>query len=60
MVDLAFERAFLGNQTIHMFDQFRLGDANKLDQTDMAQLGKLTWADFEVPAMTVVQSKACN
>jgi hypothetical protein len=39
---------------------FRLGDGNKLDQTDMAQLGKLTWADFEVPAMTVVQSKACN
>jgi hypothetical protein len=39
---------------------FRLGDGNKLDQTDMAQLGKLTWADFEVPTMTVVQSKACN
>jgi hypothetical protein len=39
---------------------FRLGDGNKLDQTDMAQLGRLTWADFEVPAMTVVQSKACN
>jgi hypothetical protein len=39
---------------------FRLGDGDKLDQTDMAQLGKLTWADFEVPEMTVVQSKACN
>jgi len=39
---------------------FRLGDGNKLDQTDMAQLGKLTWDDFEVPAMTVVQSMACN
>jgi len=39
---------------------FRLGDGNKLDQTDMAQLGHLTWADFEVPDMTVVQSKACN
>jgi hypothetical protein len=39
---------------------FRLGDGNKLNQTDTAQLGHLTWADFEVPAMTVVQSKACN
>ncbi len=39
---------------------FRLGDGNKLDQSDMAQLSKLTWDDFEVPAMTVVQSKACN
>jgi hypothetical protein len=39
---------------------FRLGDGNKLDQTDMAQLSKLTWSDFEVPVMTVVQSKACN
>ncbi len=39
---------------------FRLGDGNKLDQNDMNQLTKLTWADFEVPAMTVVQSKACN
>ncbi len=39
---------------------FRLGDGNKLDKTDMDQLGKLTWNDFEVPSMTVVQSKACN
>jgi hypothetical protein len=39
---------------------FRLGDGSKLDQTDMAQLGKLTWADFEVPQMNVVQSTACN
>ena len=39
---------------------FRLGDGTKLDQSDMAQLGKLTWTDFEVPAMDVVQSKACN
>jgi hypothetical protein len=39
---------------------FRLGDGKMLDQTDMNQLAKLTWADFEVPAMTVVQSKACN
>ena len=39
---------------------FRLGDGNKLNQTDMNQLGKLTWDDFEVPAMTVVSSKACN
>jgi hypothetical protein len=39
---------------------FRLGDGNKLDQTDLAQLGHLTWADFEVPDMAVVQSKACN
>lgn len=38
----------------------RLGDGNKLDQTDMNQLSKLTWDDFEVPAMTVIQSKACN
>jgi hypothetical protein len=39
---------------------FRLGDGNKLDQTDLAQLSKLTWNDFEVPVMTIVQSKACN
>jgi hypothetical protein len=39
---------------------FRLGDGNMLSQTDMSQLSKLTWDDFEVPAMTVVQSKACN
>ena len=39
---------------------FRLGDGSKLDQTDMNQLAKLTWNDFEVPAMTVVQSTACN
>lgn len=39
---------------------FRLGDGNQLDQADMNQLGKLTWDDFEVPTMTVVQSKACN
>lgn len=39
---------------------FRLGDGKKLDPTDMSQLGKLTWNDFEVPEMTVVQSKACN
>lgn len=39
---------------------FRLGDGNKLNQADMNQLAKLTWDDFEVPAMTVVQSKACN
>jgi hypothetical protein len=39
---------------------FRLGDGDKLDQTDMAQLGMLTWDDFEVPAMDVVQSMACN
>jgi hypothetical protein len=39
---------------------FRLGDGSKLNQADLAQLGKLTWDDFEVPAMTVVQSKACN
>jgi hypothetical protein len=39
---------------------FRLGDGDKLDQTDMAQLGHLTWSDFEVPDMTVVQSMACN
>jgi hypothetical protein len=39
---------------------FRLGDGTKLNQTDLAQLGKLKWTDFEVPAMTVVQSKACN
>jgi hypothetical protein len=39
---------------------FRLGDGDKLDQTDMNQLAQLTWADFEVPAMTVVQSHACN
>jgi len=39
---------------------FRLGDGSKLSQTDMNQLAKLTWNDFEVPAMTVVQSQACN
>jgi hypothetical protein len=39
---------------------FRLGDGKKLDQTDMNQLAKLTWNDFEVPAMTVVHSQACN
>ncbi|HEX4516985.1 MAG TPA: hypothetical protein VH054_25730 [Polyangiaceae bacterium] len=39
---------------------FRLGDGSKLDQTDMNQLGKLTWDDFDVPEMTVVSSKACN
>jgi hypothetical protein len=39
---------------------FRLGDGQKLDQTDMNQLAKLTWDDFEVPTMTVVQSQACN
>jgi hypothetical protein len=39
---------------------FRLGDGNKLDQTDLRQLGNLTWADFEVPMMNVVQSRACN
>jgi hypothetical protein len=39
---------------------FRLGDGNKLDQTDITQLSMLTWDDFEVPMMTVVTSKACN
>ncbi len=39
---------------------FRLGDGSKLNQTDMNQLGKLTWDDFEVPQMTVIQSTACN
>jgi hypothetical protein len=39
---------------------FRLGDGSKLNQADLAQLSKLTWGDFEVPVMTVVQSKACN
>jgi hypothetical protein len=39
---------------------FRLGDGTKLDQADITQLSKLTWADFDVPAMTVVNSKACN
>lgn len=39
---------------------FRLGDGTKLSQTDMNQLGKLGWNDFEVPEMTVVQSQACN
>jgi hypothetical protein len=39
---------------------FRLGDGTKLDQTDMAQLSMLTWDDFEVPTMKVVDSKACN
>jgi hypothetical protein len=39
---------------------FRLGDGARLDQADLAQLGTLTWDDFEVPAMTVVHSTACN
>jgi hypothetical protein len=39
---------------------FRLGDGQKLDQTDMNQLAKLTWNDFEVPTMTVVHSQACK
>jgi hypothetical protein len=39
---------------------FRLGDGGKLDQTDIMQLSMLSWDDFEVPAMTVVTSKACN
>jgi len=39
---------------------FRLGDGSKLNQTDMNQLGKLTWDDFEIPQMTVIQSTACN
>ena len=39
---------------------FRLGDGSRLDQADVAQLSKLTWDDFEVPTMTVVQSHACN
>jgi hypothetical protein len=39
---------------------FRLGDGSKLDQTDMSQLSNLTWDDFEVPTMQVVQSQACN
>jgi hypothetical protein len=39
---------------------FRLGDGSKLDQTDLRQLGQLTWGDFEVPKMAVIQSKACN
>ncbi len=39
---------------------FRLGDGNMLDQTDISQLSRLTWNDFEVPVMTVVQSTACN
>ncbi len=39
---------------------FRLGDGTMLDQTDITQLRKLTWSDFEVPAMTVVHSTACN
>jgi hypothetical protein len=39
---------------------FRLGDGKKLNQTDMNQLAKLTWNDFEVPEMTVITSKACN
>ncbi len=39
---------------------FRLGDGQKLDQNDMNQLSKLTWDDFEVPQMTVVNSMACN
>jgi hypothetical protein len=38
----------------------RLGDGSRLDQADVAQLSKLTWDDFEVPTMAVVQSKACN
>jgi hypothetical protein len=39
---------------------FRLGDGSMLDKADITQLSKLTWDDFEVPAMTVVQSMACN
>lgn len=39
---------------------FRLGDGSKLDQNDLKQLSMLTWNDFEVPVMNVVQSKACN
>ena len=39
---------------------FRLGDGSKLDQADLSQLSKLTWADFEVPTMSVVHSMACN
>ncbi|HEY7956350.1 MAG TPA: hypothetical protein VII38_13700 [Polyangia bacterium] len=39
---------------------FRLGDGNMLDKADITQLSKLTWDDFEIPTMTVVQSKACN
>jgi hypothetical protein len=39
---------------------FRLGDGSELDQADMAQLGMLTWNDFEVPTMAVVDSQACN
>lgn len=37
---------------------FRLGPGS-WDTTDLGQV-KLAWSDFEVPAMTVVQSKACN
>jgi hypothetical protein len=39
---------------------FRLGDGTMLNQTDMSQLSMLTWDDFEVPTMAVVQSMACN
>jgi hypothetical protein len=39
---------------------FRLGDGTMLNQTDVAQLSRLTWDDFEVPVMAVVQSRACN
>ncbi|HVY46626.1 MAG TPA: hypothetical protein VHB21_12145, partial [Minicystis sp.] len=38
----------------------RLGDGTKLDQADMSQLSALTWNDFDVPVMNVVQSQACN
>lgn len=38
---------------------FRLGPGN-WDKSDLAQLSSLTWDDFEVPKMTVVQSRACN
>lgn len=37
---------------------FRLGPGS-WDVNDLSQL-KLTWDDFEVPTMTLVQSKACN
>jgi hypothetical protein len=37
---------------------FRLGPGS-WNTSDLAQLA-LTWSDFEVPTMTVVQSKACN
>jgi hypothetical protein len=38
---------------------FRLGPGS-WDTTDLRQLSKLTWSDFEVPSMTVANSKACN